>query len=39
MIQNYIWWRGSNSGDVGNVEYPFIAINPKSTLDQSGNTC
>ena len=28
-----IWWRGSsNAGALGNAEYPFIAIAPRSTL-------
>ena len=34
-----IWWWGSgNFRALGNAEYPFIAITPKSTLAQSGNT-
>ena len=28
----------SNTGALGNAEYAFIAIIPKSTLVQSGNT-
>ena len=31
------WWGSSNVGDLGNVEYPFIAIAPRSTLAQSGS--
>ena len=28
-----IWWWGSNdTGALGNVKYPFIAIAPRSTL-------
>ena len=34
-----IWWRGpSNAGDLENVEYPFIAIAPRSTLARRGST-
>ena len=32
---NWIWWWGFSSGDLGNVEYSFIAITPSSTLTQS----
>ena len=39
MILNCIWWWGSSSGALGNVEYLFIAITPKSTLTQRGSTC
>ena len=28
----------SNAGALGNAEYPFIAIAPRSTLAQSGST-
>ena len=28
---------GSSFGDLGNVEYPFIAIAPRSSLAQSGS--
>ena len=31
------WWGSSNAGALGNAEYPFIAIAPKSTLAQSGS--
>ena len=31
-------WRGSRLGDVCNVEYPFIAITPRSALIWSGST-
>ena len=32
-----IWWQGSGSaGTLGNAEYPFIAIAPRSTLAWSG---
>ena len=34
-----IWWWGfSNTGALGNVEYLFIAIAPRSTLAWSGST-
>ena len=33
-----IWCRDSNSWDLGNVEYSFIAIAPLSTLSLSGST-
>ena len=34
-----IWWWGSNNvGALGNAEYPFIAITPRSTLARSGST-
>ena len=34
-----IWWQGSsNAGDLGNAEYPFIAIAPESTLTRSNTT-
>ena len=39
MKLNCIWWWGSNSGDLGSVEYPFIAITPRSILTQSGSAC
>ena len=26
-------------GDLGSVEYPFIAITPRCTLTQGGSTC
>ena len=32
------WWGSSNAGALGNVEYPFIAIAPRSTLAWSGST-
>ena len=32
------WW-GSNPGTLENVEYPFIAISPRSTVTQSGSIC
>ena len=39
MILNCIWWWGSNSGALGNVEYLFIAIAPRSTETSCGRTC
>ena len=39
MTLNCIWWRGTSYGTLGNVEYPFIAITPRSTLTRSGSTC
>ena len=39
LLCNTIWWWGSsNAGALGNVEYPFIGIAPRSTLTQSGST-
>ena len=32
MTLNCIWWWSFSSEDLGSVEYPFIAITPKSTL-------
>ena len=32
------WWGSSNAGALGNAEYPFIAIAPRSTLARSGST-
>ena len=37
MILNSIWWRGSSSGDLGNVEYLSDAIIPRSTQTQRGS--
>ena len=36
--QTIWWWVFSNSGVLGDAEYPFIAITPRSTLAQSGST-
>ena len=33
MTLNGIWWWGSNSRDLTNVEYPFITITPRSTVN------
>ena len=33
-----IWWQGFNLRDIGNVEYLFIAIAPRSTLTWTGST-
>ena len=34
-----IWWWGSgNAGALGNAEYPFNAVAPRSTLARSGST-
>ena len=33
-----IWWWGSSPGALGNVEYTFIAITPRSTLTRNGCT-
>ena len=38
MTLNCIWYWGSYSGALGNVEYHFIAITPRSTLTRSGRT-
>ena len=32
------WWGSSNAGALGNVDYPFIAIVPRSTLTRNGST-
>ena len=32
MTLNCIWWGSSSSEDLERVEYPFIAITPRSTL-------
>ena len=32
------WWGSSNTEDLGNAEYSFIVIAPRSTLAWSGNT-
>ena len=32
------WWGFSNAGALGNVEYSFIVIAPRSTLPRSGST-
>ena len=39
MTLNGIWWWGSSPEALGNVEYSFIAITPRSTLTLSGSTC
>ena len=39
MTLNCIWLRGSNSGDLGFMEYPFIVIILRSTQTESGSTC
>ena len=31
------WWGSSNAGALGNAEYPFIVITPRSTLAQGGS--
>ena len=36
---NYIWWWGTNSGDLWRVQYRFTAITPRSTLTPSGSAC
>ena len=36
---NCNWWWGSRSGDLWNVEYPFIIITSRSTLTWRGRTC
>ena len=33
-----IWWRGSSFGALGNLENPFISIDPRSILTRSGST-
>ena len=37
LNRNWVWW-SSILGDLGNVEYLFIAIAPRSTLTKSGST-
>ena len=32
------WWGSSDAGALGNADYPFIAIAPRSTLARSGST-
>ena len=32
------WWGSSNAGALGNTEYPFIAVAPRSTLARLGST-
>ena len=39
MTLNYIWWLGSTSGDLGNMQCLLIAITLRSTLIQSNRTC
>ena len=34
-----IWWWGSSSGSLENVEYTFIAITPRFILTQSDRVC
>ena len=38
MSLNCIWCWALSSGHLGSVEYPFITINPNSTLTWNGNT-
>ena len=35
MTLNCVWWWGSSSRDLESVEYPFIAITPRSIVTQS----
>ena len=39
MELNCIWWWDSSSEDLESVEYPFIAITPRSTLTQGSSNC
>ena len=39
MKPNCIWWWGSSSGDLGSIEYPFIAITARFTQILSNRTC
>ena len=39
MTLNFIWWWSSSSGALGKVEYSFMAITPRSTLNRSGTAC
>ena len=39
MTLNCICWWGSGPGALGNMEYSFIAITPRTTLTWSGSTC
>ena len=39
MTLNCIWWWGSSSGALENVEYFFIAITLGSSLKRSGSIC
>ena len=34
---NYILWRGSSSGDLGGMDYSFIAITSRFSLNLSGS--
>ena len=36
---NCIWWWDSISGFLESIEYPLIAITPRSTLTRSSSTC
>ena len=38
MIRKWITCWGSSSGDLGDVEYPFIVISPRSTQSGSCNS-
>ena len=35
MTLNYIWWLGSSPGNLGNIDYNFNAITPRSTQTRS----
>ena len=39
MALNCIWWWGFSPGVLGNKEYPFTTITPRSLLTWSGSTC
>ena len=39
MTLNCIWWRGSSHETLGNVEYLFIAIAPRSTQRRYSCNC
>ena len=38
LVLTIWWWGSSNVRTLGNVEYPFITIAPRSSLAQSGST-
>ena len=38
VLDMTIWWQGHSPWTLENIEYLFIAITPRSTLDRSGYT-
>ena len=39
MTLKCIWWEGSCVGDLGSIDYFFIAITPRSTVIHCSSTC